>query len=87
VVIEGVLMASSRIIGKGTVIRVLLFTEETAPGGGCVIVVRDEKGNPECNGFGITREDAMGDLYKKGYQIVLDSFAKGDRVHWKTKRF
>jgi predicted RNase H-like HicB family nuclease len=80
-------MASSRIIGKGTAIKILLFTEDIGPDGRYVITVRDAQGNPECNGFGVTREDAMGDLYKKGYQIVIDSFAKGDRVHWKTKRF
>jgi hypothetical protein len=86
VVIEGVLMASSRIIGKGSAIKVLLFTEEVAPDGKYVITVFDAQGSPECNGFGITRDDAMADLYSKGYQIVLDSFAKGDRIHWKTRR-
>jgi hypothetical protein len=80
-------MASSRIIGKGTAIKVLLFTEEIGPDGRFVIAVCDDKGNPECNGFGITREDAMGDLYNKGYNIVIDHFVKGDRIHWKTKRF
>jgi hypothetical protein len=80
-------MASSRIIGKGSAIKVLSFKEEIGPDGKYIITVFDAQGNPECNGFGVTREDAMGDLYSKGYQIVLSNFEKGDRVHWKTKRF
>jgi hypothetical protein len=76
----------AQIIGKGMAIKILSFTEEIGADGRYVITVLDDQGSPECNGFGITRMDAMGDLYSKGYQIVIDSFAKGDRIHWKTKR-
>jgi hypothetical protein len=81
-----VLMASTRVTGSGMAIRLLSFVEEIGPDGRYVITVCDDKGNPECNGFGATREDAIGDIYKKGYQIVLDHFVKGDRIIWRTKR-
>lgn len=79
-------MASSQTIGKGIAIKILSFIEEIAPDGKYVITVLDGQGSPECNGFGRTREEAMSDLYSKGYQIVIDSLVKGDRIHWKTKR-
>lgn len=79
-------MASPRIIGSGTAIKLLSFTEEIGPDGRCIITVCDENGNPECNGFGATREDALGDIYKKGYQVVLHHTVKGDQIIWKTKR-
>lgn len=68
-------------------IKVLLFTEEIGPDGKHIITVTDEKGNPECNGFGKTSEDAIGDLYRQGFHIVLDRFDKSNRTHWKTRRF
>ncbi len=85
-VIEEGHMVLSKIIGKGAAIKILSFIEEVGPDKKHVITILDDQGNPECNAFGDTHDKAMHDLYAKGYQIVMDSFAKGERIHWKTKR-
>lgn len=79
-------MASPQIIGSGTAIKLLSYQVEAAPDGSVIITVFDGQGSPECNGYGKTRLDAMGDLYQKGYQVVTDHFVKGDKIRWTTKR-
>ncbi len=79
-------MAKSKIVRTGTALKVCSFVEEVDANGRVVITVSDEKGNPECNGFGATRIEAAKDLCEKGYQIVIHQDQRQGRkwIMWKT---
>lgn len=79
-------MATAKIVRTGTALKVCSFVEEVEPNGRVVITVSDADGNPECNGFGATKLDAIKDLNDKGYQIVVHEDRRQGRkwIIWKT---
>jgi len=78
-------MAKSKVVRTGTALKVCSFVEEVDANGRVVITVSDERGNPECNGFGATRVEAVKDLIAKGYQIgVHQDQRTGKNTIWKT---
>jgi hypothetical protein len=79
-------MAKSKIVKMGTALKVCSFVEEVDSNGRVVITVSDEKGNPECNGFGATQLEAVKDLKQKGYQIVIHQDQRNGKNTsiWKT---
>ena len=80
-------MTTGRIMGKGTALKIFSFIEEIGIDGKYIITVIDEHGNPECNGYGSTRVDAVSDLHQKGFDVILDRFDKGDKTNWRTRRY
>lgn len=76
----------SKFVSRGQALKVCSYVEEVEPNGRVVITVSDEQGNPECNGFGATRNEAIKDLGRKGYQIVFQHDERNGKVIWKTQK-
>lgn len=77
-------MARSKIVRMGAALKVCSFVEEVDANGRVVITVSDRDGNPECNGFGSTRNEAIKDLNEKGYQVVIHHDQRNGKNIWKT---